>query len=84
MKEFFLFFFVLVLTSRVAAKQAAFEEQNKIKNQFRALDDDEADFLDEVRERKRRAEEAVKRETEEGCTHWSLLPAVGSGRLRQG
>lgn len=50
----------------VAAKQAAFEEQNKIKNQFRALDDDEADFLDEVRERKRRAEEEVRRETEEG------------------
>lgn len=50
----------------VAAKQAAFEEQNRIKNQFRALDDDEADFLDEVRERKRRAEEEVRRETEQG------------------
>lgn len=55
-----------VLTFGVAAKQAAFEEQNRIKNQFRALDDDEADFLDEVREGKRRAEEALRRETEEG------------------
>lgn len=49
-----------------AAKQAAFEEQNKIRNQFRALDDDEADFLDEVRARERREAEAVRRETEEG------------------
>jgi hypothetical protein len=49
-----------------AAKQAAFEEQNKIKNQFRALDDDEIDFLDEVRQKKRQEEELVKRETEQG------------------
>src|SRR3569833_608756 len=32
----------------LAAKQAAFEEANKIKNQFRALDDDEIEFLDGV------------------------------------
>ncbi|EEY20256.1 conserved hypothetical protein [Verticillium alfalfae VaMs.102] len=31
-----------------AAKEAAFEEANKIRNQFRALDDDEIDFLDET------------------------------------
>lgn len=49
-----------------AAKQAAFEEQNRIKNQFRPLDDDEIDFLDEVRESKRAEEERVRRETEEG------------------
>lgn len=49
-----------------AAKQAAFEEQNKIKNQFRPLDDDEIEFLDDVREKKRMEEEKVRRETEEG------------------
>ncbi|KAK1722566.1 N-terminal domain of NEFA-interacting nuclear protein NIP30-domain-containing protein [Colletotrichum acutatum] len=36
-----------VLQANKAAKQAAFEEANKIRNQFRALDDDEIDFLDE-------------------------------------
>ncbi|KAF4782370.1 hypothetical protein HER10_EVM0011447 [Colletotrichum scovillei] len=45
---------------------AAFEEANKIRNQFRALDDDEIGFLDEVREAKRAEEERVRRETEEG------------------
>lgn len=51
---------------RTAAKQAAFEEKHKLKNQFRPLDDDEAGFLDEVRERARLDEERVRRETEEG------------------
>lgn len=50
----------------VAAKQAAFEEANKIKNQFRALDEDEIDFLDEVKARQRAEEERVRREMEEG------------------
>lgn len=48
------------------AKQAAFEEANKIKNQFRALDDDEIDFLDEVKAKQRADEERLRRETEEG------------------
>lgn len=51
-----------------AAKQAAFEEQHKLKNQFRPLDDDEVDFLDEVKERRKREEERVRRETEERLT----------------
>ncbi|EGO59663.1 hypothetical protein NEUTE1DRAFT_33905, partial [Neurospora tetrasperma FGSC 2508] len=42
-----------VLQANKAAKQAAFEEANKIKNQFRALDDDEIEFLEGVAERKR-------------------------------
>ncbi|KAK0619983.1 NEFA-interacting nuclear protein NIP30, partial [Immersiella caudata] len=42
-----------VLQANKAAKQSAFEEANKIKNQFRALDDDEIDFLEGVREKKR-------------------------------
>ncbi|GKT48228.1 uncharacterized protein ColSpa_08409 [Colletotrichum spaethianum] len=49
-----------------ATAAAAFEEANKIRNQFRALDDDEIDFLDDVRESKRAEEERVRRETEEG------------------
>ncbi|CAH0059726.1 unnamed protein product [Clonostachys solani] len=55
-----------ILQDNKAAKQAAFEEQSRLKNQFRALDDDEIEFLDEVRQKKRKEEQAVKRETEEG------------------
>ncbi|CEI64956.1 hypothetical protein FVEN_g3452 [Fusarium venenatum] len=55
-----------VLQANKAAKQAEFEEQSKLRNQFRALDDDEIEFLDEVRAKKRAEEERVKRETEEG------------------
>lgn len=47
------------------AKQAAFEEANKIRNQFRALDDDEIEFLDEVKARQREEEGRLRRETEE-------------------
>ncbi|KAK4444899.1 N-terminal domain of NEFA-interacting nuclear protein NIP30-domain-containing protein [Podospora aff. communis PSN243] len=65
-----------VLQANKAAKQAAFEEANKIKNQFRALDDDEIDFLEGVRERKREEEERVKRELEEG------LKAFREGRAK--
>lgn len=50
---------------KTAAKQAAFEEQNRIRNQFRALDDDEIDFLEGVRDERRTEEERVRRETEE-------------------
>ncbi|KAM0322011.1 hypothetical protein ACHAQA_009753 [Verticillium albo-atrum] len=55
-----------VLQANKAAKEAAFEEANKIRNQFRALDDDEIDFLDEVNEKKRAEEERVREETTEG------------------
>ncbi|PFH58048.1 hypothetical protein XA68_14234 [Ophiocordyceps unilateralis] len=54
-----------ILQANKAAKQAAFEEKHRLKNQFRALDDDEAEFLDDVRERSRLEEERVKKETEE-------------------
>ncbi|RCI07902.1 hypothetical protein L249_5783 [Ophiocordyceps polyrhachis-furcata BCC 54312] len=54
-----------ILQANKAAKQAAFEEKFRLKNQFRALDDDEAEFLDEIREREREEEERVRRETEE-------------------
>ncbi|KAF4340052.1 nefa-interacting nuclear nip30 [Fusarium beomiforme] len=55
-----------ILQANKAAKQAEFEEQTKLRNQFRALDDDEIEFLDEVRANKRAEEERVKQETEEG------------------
>lgn len=51
---------------KLAAKQEAFEEANKLKNQFRALDEDEAEFLDSVLESTRAEEDRVKRETAEG------------------
>lgn len=49
-----------------AAKQDAFEEANKLKNQFRSLDEDEVEFLDSVLESTRAEEERVKKETAEG------------------
>jgi len=49
-----------------AAKQEAFEEANRLKNQFRALDQDEVEFLDSVLESTRKEEDRVKRETAEG------------------
>ena len=49
----------------LAAKQEAFEESIKLKNQFRNLDEDEVEFLDSVLESTRKKEEDVKRETTE-------------------
>lgn len=45
------------------AKQEAFEEKAKLKNQFRSLDEDEIDFLDSVLESTRAQEAAVKKDT---------------------
>ena len=47
------------------AKQEAFEESIRLKNQFRSLDEDEVEFLDSVLESTRAKEEAVKKETTE-------------------
>lgn len=49
----------------VAAKQEAFEESVRLKNQFRNLDEDEVEFLDSVLESTRAKEDAVKKETAE-------------------
>ncbi|TQN68855.1 FAM192A-like protein, partial [Colletotrichum shisoi] len=72
-----------VLQANKAAKQAAFEEANKIKNQFRALDDDEIDFLDEVRAAKRAEEERVRRETEEGLAAFRRAQEGGGVNLKR-
>ena len=49
----------------LAAKQAEFEEASRLKNQFKALDEDDVDFLDSVLDTERAKEQAVKRETAE-------------------
>ncbi|KAB8077421.1 N-terminal domain of NEFA-interacting nuclear protein NIP30-domain-containing protein [Aspergillus leporis] len=54
-----------VLEQNKMAKQEAFEEKIKLKNQFRSLDEDEVDFLDSIMESTRAQEAAVKRETAE-------------------
>lgn len=56
----------LFACATLAAKQAAFEEAAKFKNQFRALDDDEVEFLDDIRSSVRADEERLRRETREG------------------
>ncbi|KAL8941800.1 MAG: hypothetical protein Q9216_002038 [Gyalolechia sp. 2 TL-2023] len=54
-----------VLQNNKAAKQEAFEESIRLKNQFRTLDQDEVEFLDSVLESTRAKEDAVKKETTE-------------------
>ncbi|KAG9634481.1 hypothetical protein KCU95_g18801, partial [Aureobasidium melanogenum] len=54
-----------VLQANKDAKQEAFEEAAKLKNQFRSLDQDEVEFLDTVMESTRAKEEAMKKETAE-------------------
>ncbi|ETN36413.1 uncharacterized protein HMPREF1541_08690 [Cyphellophora europaea CBS 101466] len=54
-----------VLQANKAAKQADFEEQAKLKNQFRALDDDEVDYLDSLNQSSRAKENAVRKQTAE-------------------
>jgi len=49
----------------IVAKQEAFEESIRLKNQFRALDADEVEFLDSVLESTRAKEAAVRKETAE-------------------
>ncbi|KAJ5827435.1 hypothetical protein N7447_004198 [Penicillium robsamsonii] len=52
-----------VLEQNKMAKQEAFEEKSRLRNQFRSLDEDEVDFLDSVLESTRAREAAVKKET---------------------
>lgn len=47
------------------AKQEAFEEKIRLKNQFRALDEDEVEFLDSLLESTRAQEATIKKETAE-------------------
>ncbi|KAM5453906.1 hypothetical protein MaudCBS49596_002531 [Microsporum audouinii] len=54
-----------VLQQNKAAKQEAFEESIRLKNQFRTLDEDEVEFLDSILESTRAKEEALRKETSE-------------------
>ncbi|KAL1958571.1 hypothetical protein VTO42DRAFT_4168 [Malbranchea cinnamomea] len=54
-----------ILQQNKAAKQEAFEESIRLKNQFRALDEDEVEFLDSLLESTRAKEAALKKETAE-------------------
>ncbi|KAJ5587772.1 uncharacterized protein N7459_003537 [Penicillium hispanicum] len=51
------------LSPSLLAKQEAFEEKTRLKNQFRSLDEDEVEFLDSVLESTRAQEAAVKKDT---------------------
>ncbi|KXL45863.1 hypothetical protein M433DRAFT_43048, partial [Acidomyces richmondensis BFW] len=53
------------LQANKAAKQEAFEESTRLRNQFRPLDADEIEFLDAVYESTRKREAEVQRETGE-------------------
>ncbi|PGH27371.1 hypothetical protein AJ80_00849 [Polytolypa hystricis UAMH7299] len=54
-----------ILQQNKAAKQEAFEESIKLKNQFRTLDEDEVEYLDSLLESTRAQEAALKKETME-------------------
>lgn len=54
---------MIFLDPHAVAKQEAFDEKSRLRNQFRSLDEDEVEFLDSVLESTRAQEAAVKRET---------------------
>ena len=68
----------------LAAKQEAFEEANRLKNQFRSLDEDEIEFLDSVLETTRAEEQRVKRETAEGLEQFRKQQEEADKRARRG
>jgi len=68
-----------VLQANKAAKQAAFEEARKLRNQFRALDDDEVEFLEGIRAREREESERVRNEVERGLERFREERRKSSG-----
>ena len=67
------------LQANKAAKQAAFEEQHKLKNQFRALDEDEIEFLDGLEAEARAAEARAKAEMAAGLDAFRAAQGGGGG-----
>lgn len=67
-----------------AAKEEAFQESIKLKNQFRNLDEDEVEFLDSVLESTRRKEEEVRRETGEQLDAFRRLQEEKDKELLEG
>ncbi|CAK7235524.1 hypothetical protein SCUCBS95973_009297 [Sporothrix curviconia] len=72
------------LQANKAAKQAAFEEQHKLKNQFRALDEDEIEFLDGLAAEARAAEARAKAEMAAGLDAFRAAQGCGGGPYRKG
>jgi hypothetical protein len=82
-----------VLQQNKMAKQEAFEESIRLKNQFRSLDEDEVEFLDSLLESTRAKEAAVKKETAEHLAAYqrqreeaerALIEASSSGQNGSG
>ncbi|KAF2771763.1 hypothetical protein EJ03DRAFT_254416, partial [Teratosphaeria nubilosa] len=53
------------LQANKAAKQEAFEEATKLRNQFQSLNEDEIEFLDSILESSRKEEAELKKDTKE-------------------
>jgi N-terminal domain of NEFA-interacting nuclear protein NIP30. len=76
-----------VLQANKAAKQAALEEARRLRNQFRALDNDEVEFLEGIRAREREESERVRNEVERGLEKFreerrkssGIVGAAGAG-----
>jgi len=64
-QELFNYWHVRLFAPWLVAKEEAFQDSIKLKNQFRNLDEDEAEFLDSVLESTRAKEQAVKEQTSE-------------------
>ncbi|ERS95197.1 hypothetical protein HMPREF1624_08408 [Sporothrix schenckii ATCC 58251] len=69
-----------VLQANKAAKQAAFEEEHRLKHQFRALDEDEVAFLDGIEADARAAAARVAAETAAGLDAFRAAQTKKSGR----
>ncbi|KAF2748128.1 hypothetical protein M011DRAFT_525802 [Sporormia fimetaria CBS 119925] len=72
-----------VLQANKAAKDDAFAEATRLANQYRALDDDEAEFLANLREENRKKEEAVKRETQSELERFRLQKEEAERKARE-
>ncbi|RKF60998.1 putative nefa-interacting nuclear protein [Erysiphe neolycopersici] len=71
-----------ILEANKAAKQEAFEEATRLRNQFRALDEDEVNFLDSVLEGTRAQEAKVKAETVQGIRLFRRRQAEEDQKIR--
>ncbi|CZT41845.1 uncharacterized protein RSE6_01644 [Rhynchosporium secalis] len=72
------------LEANKAAKQEAFEEANRLKNQFRGVDEDEAEWLDSVLESTRAEEDRIRRETAEGLSLFRQQQEEADKKAREG
>ena len=72
------------MREQTVAKQEAFEEANKLKNQFLSLDEDDIEFLDSVLESTRKEEDRVRRETREGLEAFRRQQEEADKKAREG